>query len=131
MADTDFDAFFKTRGGLQKPLGLVVGGALSAGLDVKLGTPPDVFMEGLAVGKYVVIRGQQTGRQFFGLITDIGLDATNPDIAKTPPDMTDEFLSAVYAGQVAFGTMHVSPMLVLDANDDTPKPVKTIAAHFS
>ena len=57
------------------PWGLVVGGALSAGLDVKLGTPPDVFMEGLAVGKYVVIRGQQTGQQFFGLITDIGLDA--------------------------------------------------------
>ena len=79
-------------------------------------------MEGLAVGKYVVIRGQQTGRQFFGLITDIGLDATNPDIAKTPPDMTDDFLATVYAGQVAFGTMHVSPMLVLDANEDTPKP---------
>jgi uncharacterized protein len=131
MANTDFDAFFKTRPSLQKPLGQVVGGALSAGLDVKLGTPPDVFMEGLAVGKYVVIRGQQTGRQFFGLITDIGLDATNPDIARTPPDMTDDFLATVYASQVAFGTMHVSPMLVLDANEDTPKPVKTIPAHFS
>ena len=131
MDNADFDAFFRNRSGLQKPLGLVVAGSLSAGLDVKLGTPPDVFMEGLAVGKYVVIRGQQTGRQFFGLITDIGLDATNPDIAKTPPDMTDDYLAAVYAGQVAFGTMHVSPMLVLDKGEDTPKPVKTIPAHFS
>ena len=131
MDNVDFDSFVRTRFGLQKPLGLVVAGSLSAGLDVKLGTPPDVFMEGLAVGKYVVIRGQQTGRQFFGLITDIGLDATNPDIAKTPPDMTDDYLAAVYAGQVAFGTMHVSPMLVLDKGEDTPKPVKTIPAHFS
>jgi len=122
---------FGTQQGLTAPLGVVVGGSLSAGLDVKLGTPPTVLMEGLAVGKYVVIHGSQINRKFFGLITDIGLDATNPDIAKAPPDMTDDFMAQIYGRQVAFGTLHVSPMLVLDANADSPKPVKTIPAHFS
>jgi hypothetical protein len=37
----------------------------------------------------------------------------------------------VYAGQVAFGTMHVSPMLMLDEDDDQPRPIKTIPAHFA
>jgi uncharacterized protein len=127
----DYEEFFGPRRTLMAPLGVVVGGSLSAGLDVKLGTPPAVFMEGLAVGKYVVIHGLQTGRKFFGLVTDIGLDATNPDIAKSPPDMTDDFMAQIYGRQVAYGTLHVSPMLVLDAEADSPKPVKTIPAHFS
>ncbi len=110
-----------------KPLGLVVGGALSAGLDVKL--DPAILMEGLAVGRYVVIHGKQTGRKFFGLITDVSLDATNPDIAKSPPDVSDRLSARIYGNAVAFGVIHVSPMLMLD--DGEPKPIKTIPAHFS
>ena len=110
-----------------KPLGLVVGGALSAGLDVKL--DPAILMEGLAVGRYVVIHGKQTGRKFFGLITDVSLDATNPDIAKSPPDVSDRLSARIYGNEVAFGVIHVSPMLMLD--DGQPKPIKTIPAHFS
>jgi hypothetical protein len=111
------------------PLGQVVGGSLSAGLDVKIDAR--TLMEGLAVGRYVVVTGQQTGRKFFGLVTDIGLDATNPDLAKMPPEAGDDFALQVYAGHIAFGTMHVAPMLVLDPDADEPKPVKTIPAHFS
>jgi DNA helicase HerA-like ATPase len=111
------------------PLGQVVGGSLSAGLDIKLDAR--TMMEGLAVGRYVVVTGQQTGRKFFGLVTDIGLDATNPDLAKMPPEAGDDFAMQVYAGHIAFGTMHVAPMLVLDPQADEPKPVKTIPAHFS
>ncbi|MEA3339393.1 MAG: hypothetical protein U9R15_05450, partial [Chloroflexota bacterium] len=40
-------------------LGVVVAGSLSQGLDVKL--DPSTVIEGLAVGRYVVVRGQ-TGR---------------------------------------------------------------------
>ena len=111
------------------PLGQVVGGSLSAGLDIKLDAR--TMMEGLAVGRYVVVTGQQTGRKFFGLVTDIGLDATNPDLAKMPPEAGDDFARQAYAGQIAFGTMHVAPMLVLDPDANEPKPVKTIPAHFS
>jgi DNA helicase HerA-like ATPase len=111
------------------PLGLVVAGALSTGLDVKL--EPTILMEGLAVGRYVVVHGKQTGRKFFGLVTDISLDATNPEIAKSPPDVSDEFSARIYSGHIAFGMMHVAPMLVIDSDQTEPKPVKTIPAHFS
>ena len=52
---------------LQK-LGIVVAGSLSKGLDVKL--DPGIIIEGLAVGRYVVARGQ-TGRRFFSIVTDV------------------------------------------------------------
>lgn len=111
-------------------LGIVVGGSLSEGLDVKL-DPRTVVIEGLAVGRYVVIRGARTGRRFFGLITDIVLDSTNPLIEKTPPDTSDPFMAEVYAGTSTFGRLHVSPMLVLDEGAKEPRPVKTVPEHFS
>lgn len=111
----------------QSPLGLVVGGSLSVGLDVKVDYT--LTIEKMAVGRYVVIHGKQTGRKFFGLVTDIALDTTNLEITKSPPDVSDEMAAKIYGGQVAFGAIHVSPMLALD--DGEPRPVKTIPAHFS
>jgi hypothetical protein len=122
------DAFFGPRPS-EAPLGVVVGGSLAVGLHVKL--DPRFSMEKLAVGRYVVIRGMQTGRRFFGLVTDIALDSTNPDLARRPPETGDDFAAQVYSGGVAFGTMHVSPMLMMDADEAEPRPVKTIPAHFS
>jgi hypothetical protein len=112
----------------ETPLGMVVGGSLSSGLLVKLDRR--LSIERLAVGRYVVIQGT-SGRKFFGIVTDIALDSTNPDLSRRPPDVTEGFVSDVYAGQVAFGTMHVSPMLMLDEDDDQPRPIKTIPAHFA
>jgi DNA helicase HerA-like ATPase len=121
---------------LQRRLGIVVGGSLSQGLNVKLDR--SAVVEGMAVGRYVVVRGQ-TGRRFFSIITDVALDSTNPVIEKTPPDTSDEFLARVYQGTSTFGRLEVSPMLVLDPSTDSgrdqdsgePKPVKTVPAHFS
>jgi DNA helicase HerA-like ATPase len=109
-------------------LGIVSGGALSKGLSVKLDR--GAVVEGMAVGRYVVIHGQ-TGRRFFSIITDVALDSTNPAIEKTPPDTSDPFLAQVYQGTSAFGVLEVSPMLVLDEGAAEPKPVKTVPAHFS
>lgn len=111
------------------PLGTVVSGSLSGGLTVKL--DPRFSMERLAVGRYVVIRGRETGRRFFGIITDIELGSTNQDLARRPPAVDDEFTAQVYSGGLAFGMIHVTPMLVLDEEDAEPKPIKTIPAHFS
>ncbi len=122
------DAHFGAKPG-ELPLGSVVGGSLSAGLDVKL--EARFSMEKLAVGRYVVIHGRQTGRKFFGLVTDIGLDSANPDLPHRPPDLADPFAADVYSGQVAYGTMHVTPMLMLDEGEAEPRPIKTIPAHFS
>jgi len=109
-------------------LGIVVAGSLSQGLSVKLDRA--AVVEGMAVGRYVVIRGQ-TGRRFFSIITDVALDSTNPAIEKTPPDTSDPFLAQVYQGTSTFGRLDVSPMLVLDEGHDEPRPVKTVPAHFS
>jgi DNA helicase HerA-like ATPase len=141
-------------------LGIVVGGSLSKGLNVKLDR--STVVEGMAVGRYVVIRGQ-TGRRFFSIITDVALDSTNPAIEKTPPDTSDPFLARVHQGTSTFGRLEVSPMLVLDPPSSPlqggkdlsssslrgggtplssplsggkeggaePKPVKTVPAHFS
>ncbi|HSR29068.1 MAG TPA: hypothetical protein VLY63_00785, partial [Anaerolineae bacterium] len=116
-------------------LGIVVGGSLSKGLDVKLDRA--AVVEGMAVGRYVVIRGQ-TGRRFFSIITDVALDSTNPAIEKTPPDTSDLFLSQVHQGTSTFGRLEISPMLVLEASSSStrasseePRPVKTVPAHFS
>ncbi|RLC98990.1 MAG: hypothetical protein DRI77_03765 [Chloroflexi bacterium] len=112
---------------LQK-LGIVVAGSLSKGLDVKL--DPGIIIEGLAVGRYVVARGQ-TGRRFFSIVTDVQLDTLNPLIEKVPPDTSDPFLARVYQGSAVFGRIHITPMLVLDEGGSEPKPVKTIPAHFT
>jgi DNA helicase HerA-like ATPase len=121
--------------GEARRLGIVVSGSLSEGLSVKLDR--SAVVEGMAVGRYVVVHGQ-TGRRFFSIITDVALDSTNPAIEKTPPDTSDPFLAQVYQGTSTFGRLEVSPMLVLEASAGSvpaglaePKPVKTVPAHFS
>jgi DNA helicase HerA-like ATPase len=107
-------------------LGVVVGGSLTKGLDVKLDRETEI--EDLAVGRYVVVRGKH--KRFFCMVTDVVLDSTNPAIRSDPPDLSDPFLREIYVGTAAFGTVHVQPMLSIDANENEPKPVKTIPSHF-
>lgn len=112
----------------QMPMGVVVAGSLSAGLEVKI--DDRLSIEKLAVGRYVVIEGR-SGRRFFGLITDIRLDSTNPDLQRRPPDTNETFLSEIYSSAVAYGSIHVSPMLMIDEETNEPRPIKTIPTHFS
>jgi len=123
--DNELDKFFPRP--VTRQLGLVTSGSLSKGLEVKLHA--DAPVEDMAVGRYVIIEGNQL--RFFGMVTDVALDNINPQFEKTPPDVNDPFLRAVYAGMSTFGRIHVSPMLVLDERADEPRPVKTIPSHFS
>ncbi|HEY3341606.1 MAG TPA: DUF87 domain-containing protein, partial [Anaerolineae bacterium] len=108
-------------------LGIVVGGSLNDGLDIKLDR--DTYIEGLAVGSYVTIDGQ-TDRKFFGLVTDIRLDAADVNIQKMPPAV-DEFIANIYRGTTVFGMLHIKPMLVLEGESNEPKPIKTVPTHFT
>jgi hypothetical protein len=71
MSESELDAWFpRSRPVDPTVLGAVVSGSLSKGLEAKLS--PNRLIEGLAVGRYVVVRGQ-TERRFFGMITDVTL----------------------------------------------------------
>jgi uncharacterized protein len=112
--------------GVRTPrLGVIVGGSLTKGLDVKL--DPGTEIEDLAAGRYVVVHGHQ--RRFFSMITDIGLASTNAQINSTPPDMSNPYLAEVYTGSMAYGTIHINPMLVIN-QDRQIEPVRTIPPHF-
>jgi DNA helicase HerA-like ATPase len=76
-----------------------------------------------------VIEGRS--RRFFSMITDVSLDATDPRIAKLPPDVSDDFTREVIVGTSTFGMLHVQPMLMLETGADEPKPVKTVPGHFA
>jgi len=106
-------------------LGVIIGGSLNKGLDVKLDLGTNV--EDLAVGRYVVVHG--VSKRFFCMVTDIMLDSTNSALRSDPPDLSDAFMREVYIGTAAFGTLHVAPMLSIDEAQN-PKPVKTIPGHF-
>jgi DNA helicase HerA-like ATPase len=113
--------------GMRRRLGIVVGGSLNEGLEIKL--DQNTYIEGLAVGSYVTIDGQ-TNRRFFGLITDIQLDSADANVQKMPPAL-DEFITQIYRGTTVYGVLHVKPMLVLENDSNEPRPIKTVPTHFT
>lgn len=113
-------------------LGLVVGGSLKEGLEVKL--DPDRSLEEMAVGRYVTIQGrdlQGRSHRFFGMVTDVKLASLHQGLTQAPVD-ADPFLGEVYAGTATYGLLHVTPLLVSEGTADAAlKPVKTVPSHFS
>jgi len=109
-------------------LGVVVVGSLSTGLEVRL--HPDVGVEGIRVGKFVIIQGKTT--QFFSMLTDVVLGTASPRILMNPPKPEEDFLSEILMGTGTFGTIKVTPMLMLEGGNATElRPVKTVPSHFS
>jgi hypothetical protein len=109
-------------------LGLVVGGSLSEGLDVRLDSGRSV--EDMAVGKYVIIQGQRS--RFFAILNDVKLRSTSAEIAWSLPELTDDFSREVMAGTATFGSLHVVPYLKTGATADAPfEPAKTVPGHFA
>ncbi len=127
MSESELDTWFPRSKPVEPTvLGAVVSGSLSKGLEAKLS--PDRLIEGLAVGRYVVVRGQ-TERRFFGMITDVTLACRHPEVEQSPPEDPDGFLAQVYRGTLTYGQMHITPMLVVEDGD--VRPAKTIPAHFT
>ncbi len=92
-----------------KPLGSVIQGSLSEGLEIRL--HPDVSVEDMRVGKFLVVRGIRA--DFFCLVTDVSLGTTSPRILANPPSPDDDFLQAVLAGGGTYSTVNLTPMLML------------------
>jgi len=115
----------------EERLGVVVSGSLTKGVEVRLDSSTSV--EDMVVGRYVTIEGEK--RRFFGMITDVTLEATDPKVAVTPPDISDPLIAEVIAGTTTYGKLHVSPYLTISSDAvsilEGPQPVKTVPAHFS
>ncbi|MEB3231308.1 MAG: ATP-binding protein [Leptolyngbyaceae bacterium] len=131
------------------PLGSVIQGSLSQGLDVRL--HPDVWVEDMRVGKFLVVRGRRS--HFLCLLTDVSLGTASDRILANPPDPANTFLQDVLSGSGTYGTLELAPMLMMTPERDGDEqwserqnsgaiavqssanvellPVKTIPSHFS
>ncbi|RMF26087.1 MAG: ATP-binding protein [Cyanobacteria bacterium J083] len=132
------------------PLGTVIQGSLTKGLEVRLN--PDILVEDMRVGKFLVVQGMRS--RFFCLLTDVSLGTANERIMANPPAPEDDFLRDVLAGSGTYGNLELAPMLMFtpklestgkkkkkdtslanfEANTNAEielLPIKTIPAHFS
>ncbi len=102
-----------------KPLGSVIQGSLSKGLEVRLHA--DVSVEDMRVGKFLVVRGVRS--HFFCMLTDVSLGTSSDRILSNPPNPNDDFLIAVLAGSSTYGTIQLAPMLMLTAEREKSQVV--------
>ena len=91
-----------------QPLGIVVQGSLSDGLEVRLNG--EISVEDMRVGKFLVVHGRHT--RFFCILTDVTLGTASPRILMNPPDPENTFLTEILAGTGTFGTINLTPMLM-------------------
>ncbi|MEM8485472.1 MAG: ATP-binding protein [Bacteroidota bacterium] len=114
-------------------IGIITQGALSKGVEMKLDA--SVSIEEVVAGTFVVIQGAQY--DFFSMITDARIDASNEGILLHPPGESDQLLRDVMHGTATYATISLKPMLMLpngkhqDLQDEAPRVVKTIPSHFS
>ncbi|MGD1873347.1 MAG: helicase HerA domain-containing protein [Mastigocoleus sp.] len=93
---------------LGQPLGSVIQGSLTGGLEVRL--HPDISVEDMRVGKFLVVQGMRS--RFFCMLTDVALGTANQRIVANPPSWEDTFLREVLAGSGTYGTINLAPMLM-------------------
>ena len=113
-----------------KPLGMVVGGSLTKGVEVRLEAGTSV--EDVKIGTFATIHGEK--QRFFGVVSEVSLGSTDPSLEHTPPDVADPFVRQVVTGTAAYGRIAVLPQLTLPTilgSGEGPQPAKTIPAHFS
>ena len=99
-------------------IGAVTEGSLVEGLTVRL--HPEASVESMRVGNFVVVQGQQ--HDFFCLITDVALEATNEQVLMDPPGEDERFTRQVLAGTSIFGSIELAPMLMLKRAADADDP---------
>ena len=124
---TDLSQIVAQRG---QPLGMVIEGSVSNGVEVRL--DPGVSVEQIKVGTFVTLQGSDN--RFFGVVTDIGLGSTDPRMKYIPLPSDDPFVIQALQGTVAFGTVSVLPQLTLPdvvGDEQGPAAAKSIPSHFS
>ncbi len=112
-------------------LGKVIRGSLLEGLDMKLESGSQI--ESIKAGKFVVVEG--ASYDFFSMITDLYLAATNDALLSNPPNMSSPFLKEIIDGSISYSVVKLRPMLMLKhaepGEELVLEPVKTIPSHFA
>ena len=106
----------------ETPLGSVTEGSLTEGLEVRL--HPDVSVEDMRVGKFLVVQGERS--RFFCLLTDVALGTSSQRIIMNPPNFEDTFMREVLAGGSTYGTINISPMLMLTPSENNRSNNQTL-----
>ena len=115
----------------QHPLGKIVGGSLSRGLQVRVDAGGSASLEEIALGSFVTIQGQR--RRYFAVVTDLELRAVDDSVRHFPPDTPDGFIAEIMAGTMAYGQLSVMPSITaaLDDRNAESEQAKTIPGHFA
>ena len=127
--------------GALRRLGVVVGGSLSRGLDVRLDGASEASLEDVAVGSFVTIVGRR--QRYFAVVTDLELRTVDDSVRHFPPGGSTysgagDFAAEVMAGTLAYGQLSVMPSMTapLDAGGSvgpaiSAEQAKTIPEHFA
>lgn len=110
---------------MKKTLGHIIAGSLTEGFVMRI--EQSINIEEIKTGKFVSVTGSAS--TFFSLITDVKLEAANPDILLLPPESGETLLTSILSQHSIYATASVRPMLMLDSHNNT-MPVKSIPAHF-
>ena len=113
-------------GGAPGRLGMVVGGSLGRGLDVRL--HPGSSVEEAKAGTFVTVQGGWY--RFFGIITDLSLESADPRFAASAAE-ADPAMVSVLSGTSAYAMARVTPMLVTSAAESSPQPARSLPGHFA
>jgi DNA helicase HerA-like ATPase len=112
-------------------LGVIIRGSLSRGLELKLDAA--VSLEDLRAGMFAIAHGQRF--DFFSLITDLELTATQEEALVAPPPDPHSLLREVLAGDSIYARVNLRPHLMVarapTRTDELLLPVKTIPGHFT
>ncbi|MHB8087229.1 MAG: ATP-binding protein [Anaerolineaceae bacterium] len=134
---------FEKSGG--QPIGYVVGGGLKANLFVRLTVPSDQVQE----GGFVVL--ESGNWQFYGLVTDLQLGASDPRYAEKPAEnRLSPMVTRLLNEQTLYTNLEVLPALMLERGPELdspdyeawtkahqnenlphPLPIKTVPSHHS
>ncbi len=107
-------------------LGVVVGGSLSQGLDVRL--TGNGVVEDAKVGTFVTVHG--TRHRYFGIITDLSLESADGRLSSNIAH-ADAAMAEVLSGTGAFAQARVTPMLMTSVGEEEPQPARSLPAHFA
>ena len=109
--------------------GVIVGGSLSDGLEVRLSSESSI--EGVKVGRLVTIEGKT--HRFFGQVSDVILESSDRNLSIYSEEISEGIMAKVATGTAAYGKIKVQPKLSIKTGDTSSRPqsAKTVPPHFS